>query len=84
MRVSNAGKTWMVLMGLTLLRWFLHDMVAAAAVVYLLIVLTTIKVYLIEWVFMEVGRAEQKLCRFYLIWPGVIGSLFAGAIWTIH
>lgn len=83
MALGSAARTWMLLMGLTLLSWLLHDMVGASAVVYALIVLTTVKVYLIEWGFMEVGRSEPGLRRFYLVWPGVIGSFFAGAAWLV-
>ena len=79
--MSNATRAWLALMGLTLLSWLLHDFITAAAIVYALIVLTIVKVYVIEWSFMEVPRTQIANRRFFFLWPAVIGSLFAGANW---
>ena len=78
--LNVSTRAWLLLMAFTLLTWFLHEAVTAVVVIYLLIVLTTVKVYVIEWAFMEVARTGATLRRFFLIWPAAIAALFAGAI----
>lgn len=66
--IENDTLAWLLLVVITLVSWFLSEEVTTAGAVMVVVVLSSIKVLVIGFSYMEIQRSKKAFYRFYLLW----------------
>lgn len=77
--LENDSLAWLVLTASTLLSWFLFEDTHASTIAYTIILLSSVKVYVIGVSFMEVFQANRVFIQIFHMWTAMLTLLFCWA-----
>lgn len=74
--IHNANAVWLFLVAVTLISWLLFEDTDWDFAIYLIVVLSSLKVYLIGLSYMEVLRANPVFIHAFHIWVIGVSVMF--------